>query len=203
MTDTKMPETAAIVDLETTGLDPGKHVVIEAAVVTYDLVHMTVLSSYSTLVYQADAVRHGNPAQKINGIDPAWLRTAPTPEQVWPAVANILRGTDVAVAHRAAFDAKFFPRSVRESRPWACTKYGVHWPAGTYGDHLVDLVRDHRLRLRPLEEAYAVRGQHRALGDCLLLVELLESAHQLGLDVRRAIAGAIGVLEPMPPAGAP
>lgn len=195
-----LPRVAAIVDVETTGLDPGKHVVIEAAVVLYDLEALTVLTSYSTLVHQRDAVTHGNPARKWNGIDPAWLRGMPSQESAWPRVKDVLARAELVLAHRAVFDRGFFPRELRELRPWSCTKFGVRWPHGPYGGHLVELVRAHELAYLGREEA---EQEHRALGDCLLLARLLEltSRYEPTFAPRRLLWEARGRTEPDPALG--
>lgn len=182
--------TIAITDVETTGLESGKHCVIEVAVVRYDLELMSILGVYSSLIRQGDVMAHGNPAENINGITKAHLMEAPSQDGVWHNVANVGYDSDAFVAHRALFDRSFFPRTIRESRPWACTKYGVTWPAGAYGDSLLPLVNAHRAALSLPSRSQ----QHRALGDCLLIVDLLEAAKALGADVRTLVHDALDVL---------
>lgn len=191
MSDKKMDNyVAAIIDCETTGLDPGKHCVIEVAAVIYDLVRMSILETYSSLIYQADVKAHGNPAEHVNGISPALLAGAPSQEVVWGRLWTTVMDVGVFVAHRASFDRSFFPRTVREARPWACTKFGVWWPAGHYADSLLPLVNSHRAQCGMPETTQ----RHRALGDCLLIVDLFERARDLGFDVRSAIESGVGIM---------
>nr|WP_249420032.1 3'-5' exonuclease [Rhabdothermincola salaria] len=101
------PERFAVVDLETTGLDPATDRVIEIAVVTVDG-HGRLLGEWSALV---DPGRDPGPTE-VHGITAADLAGAADFATVAAQVAPLLAGT-VVVAHNLAFDAAFLAAEQR------------------------------------------------------------------------------------------
>lgn len=104
----------AVVDLETSGLRPGRDNVLQVGVVTVEA-DGTVLDTWQTLVKRRWPWSRVGPTH-IHGIRRKALRRA-TPAPA--AIAELMRRLDgtVFVAHNAGFDAKFVRR-------WA-RKYGV------------------------------------------------------------------------------
>lgn len=100
----------AVVDLETSGLRPGRDNVLQVGVVTVEA-DGTVLDRWETLVRLRWPWSRVGPTH-IHGLTRRRLRRA-TPAGV--AVAELLRRLDGAVftAHNAAFDAKFVRRWAR------------------------------------------------------------------------------------------
>ena len=101
------PRRFAVVDLETTGLDPATDRIIEVAVVTTDGRGRRV-GEWSALV---DPGRDPGPTE-VHGISAADLDGAADFAAVAAQVAPLLAGT-VVVAHNLAFDAAFLAAEQR------------------------------------------------------------------------------------------
>jgi DNA polymerase-3 subunit epsilon len=128
-----------------------------------------------------------NPAQAVNGIEPA-LTQQPQPwQQGLQWFEALLASADLVVAHNAAFDRQWFGIAPLPPihKPWLCTMEDIRWPA------------ERRLRSNPsvrdLALAYSVPvwAAHRALTDCIYLAQVfercsdLEQLVQQGLEPRR------------------
>ena len=148
----------AILDTETSGLDPASDVCVEVAVVLYDVEHRAPVASFASLVRS-----EVNGAYDVNRIPVEILKDAQPPDVVWRRVSLFCETADVFVAHRAEFDRSFTPEPLRSSRPWVCSKFHVPWPEGKPGDHLVHLALAHGV---------AVAQAHRARTDCDTLARL-------------------------------
>ncbi|MFG3086095.1 TerD family protein [Streptomyces antibioticus] len=102
----------ALVDVETSGLRPGRDRVLSLAVLTLDA-RGNRTGEFSTLL---------NPGcdpgpVHIHGLTPARLAGAPTFEDVAPRVGALLRGR-VLVAHNAQFDYDFLAHEFAHVRSW-------------------------------------------------------------------------------------
>lgn len=170
-------KTLAILDTETTGLDPSKDACIEVACVLYDIEHAAPVESFASLIRAK-----GNAAEAVNRIAPPLLERAPAQVAVWGVVRGIIERADAVVAHRAEFDRSFVPSELRTLRPWVCSKFDIEWPHGKAGDHLVHLALAHGL---------GVLHAHRALTDCDTLVRLFQRVAELGGDVPAMLARAM------------
>ena len=177
-----LPERLLILDTETTGLDPQRDRCIEIGAVLFDLPRRSVLSQVSLLL-PCDQ----NPAQAVNGIEPA-LTQQPQPwQQGLQWFEALLASADLVVAHNAAFDRQWFGIAPLPAihKPWLCTMEDMRWPA------------DRHLRSNPsvrdLALAYGVPvwAAHRALTDCIYLAQVFERCSDLehlvqqGLEPRR------------------
>ena len=164
-----------LVDLETSSLDPAEGQILEAAGVLFDVQHAEVIEARSLVVHAPS-----NAAEAINGLSTAFLRSLPTSinrldgsvvdEQ--PAVELLYamaKGADAFVAHRATFEMRWLPPGFVRLAPWICSKFACDWPRGRYGSHLTHLAIDHGV---------PVTGAHRALDDCMLLVRVMQAAHE-------------------------
>jgi DNA polymerase-3 subunit epsilon len=101
--------TFAVVDVETTGLDPARgDRVCEIAVVRGQAGQ--VLDSWSTLVYPERLIPAG--AQRVNNISNALVRDAPPFAAIAPELLAQVRDT-VLVAHNAPFDLGFLRQELR------------------------------------------------------------------------------------------
>ncbi len=115
------------IDVETTGLDPAVHAVIEVAVLKIDADSLAVLDSFESKVKpHADAVIDPE-AASINGYSPEAWADAPEADQVLPRVLDLLRGATVA-GHNPSFDLAFLKA--------ALARAGLPSPEVDY--HLVD-----------------------------------------------------------------
>jgi DNA polymerase III epsilon subunit family exonuclease len=99
----------AVVDVETTGLDPGTDRIVEVAVVRCDATGR-VVSEWSSLV-QPD--RDPGPTG-VHGITADDLSTAPRFADLAAELGSLLDGT-VVTAHNLAFDARFLHEEWRRS----------------------------------------------------------------------------------------
>ncbi|MEU3046259.1 TerD family protein [Streptomyces sp. NPDC006984] len=102
----------ALVDVETSGLRPGRDRVLSLAVLTLDA-HGNRTGEFSTLL---------NPGcdpgpVHIHGLTSARLADAPTFEEIAPQVGALLSGR-VLVAHNAQFDYDFLAHEFARVRSW-------------------------------------------------------------------------------------
>lgn len=100
----------AVVDVETSGLRPGRHQVIQIGVVTVDNTG-EVIDQWSTLVRLRHVWNRVGP-KHVHGIS-RWSLRGATPASA--AFAELMRRIDGAVftAHNAAFDAAFIEQSAQ------------------------------------------------------------------------------------------
>lgn len=92
-----------VIDVETSGLSPlrGGRVIEVAAV---ELREGEIISEFSSLI-NAPCVIHPS-AGRVHGITGRMLRSAPAPEEIWPAFLEFA-GSSPLVAHNAPFDMGF------------------------------------------------------------------------------------------------
>ncbi len=169
----------ALVDVETSGLRPGRDRVLSLAVMTVDR-NWREIRRYTTLL---DPGVDPGPVH-IHGLTAERLRGAPTFDKVASRVAEMLHGR-IMVAHNAPFDYDFlageFARAavVMPVRRRLCTL--------ALNRRLVPPTPD--LQLTTLVDYYGVtRYQaHDALGDTLMLSGVLrrslETASRLGVEL--------------------
>jgi DNA polymerase-3 subunit epsilon len=120
---------AAIVDTETTGTDPAVDKVIELAVVVFEYCREAgtvgrVLGTYDGLEDPGQAIPPESTA--IHGITDAMVAGKRIDDA---AVARLLEGVGIVIAHNAGFDRKFLePRlPVFASLHWGCSWQEVPW----------------------------------------------------------------------------
>lgn len=173
-------KTIAILDTETTGLDPARDRCIEVACVLYSVEHAAAIVSFSTILRASE-----NAAEEVNRIPASLLRGPYAPDNVaecWKRVAEMCAPAEAIVAHRAEFDRGFVDASIRDLRPWICSKFDMEWPLGKPGDHLVHLALAHGL---------GVVHAHRALTDCDTLCRLFMRVQEMGHDIPAMLARAM------------
>jgi DNA polymerase-3 subunit epsilon len=168
-------KTLAIIDSETTGIDPAKDNVIEIGCVLYSIEHRSVISTWSDLVQHTS-----NEAEAINKIPPATLPLGLPFITAMEILHSFVARADAIVAHRAEFDSAFLPGL---KKPWVCSKFDVEWPQSKVGDSLVFVALAHDV---------PVTGAHRALTDCLLLARIFENAAKnFGADIQALLVKAM------------
>lgn len=119
--------TIAIVDVETTGLDPDRDAMIELAVVLMRIDGAGDLLDLTPPVSMLEEPPHAIPpeVEALTGITDAMVagrrfRSAP--------LRRLLRCADVLVSHHAAFDRAFLTQRFPWVRqPWACTLNDLAW----------------------------------------------------------------------------
>lgn len=168
----------AVVDTETTGIDPEVDKIIEIAVVRR---RGTQIERFHSLVNPGFPIPPT--ASAVNHIVDKDVANAPTIEQLMPRLYEIIEGA-VPVAHNAAFDCRFVDPlfGVEPDRSqWICTFRNSR--------HLMPLAPAHGnqvlrywLRTEPKTEGL---GAHRAIDDVYVTIETLY--HQMKLAQERGL----------------
>ena len=159
-----------IVDTETTGLDPSNDKCIEVGAVLFHVDSRSVLSQISFLIPVKS-----NSAEAINKISPETTCLSQPWEEALRYFLALVDNSDALLAHNAAFDRQWFgiPPLPEISKPWICSMEDICWPT--------ELNLKGRPSVRDLAIAYEVPvwSAHRALTDCIYLVEVLRRCKDL------------------------
>lgn len=155
----------AVVDVETSGLDPARHRVIEVAVTQLDPTGRSQ-REWSSLV----RVPGSTGPVHVHGLTSESLKDAPNFADIAPQLADLLRDR-ILVAHNAAFDWSFLAMEARRSR----IELPVSERLCTW--HLAKALQlpTSNLRLGTLAEHWGipVDQAHRAGDDVRVLVQVL------------------------------
>ena len=153
------------VDVETTGLDPDRHEIIELAMVPFTY-------GKTGQIFSIGEAFHGLREPKEPISPEITAITGITDEMVAghdldsAAIDAFIEHADLVVAHNASFDRRFLENysPVFEMKPWACSIQQVDWRSeGFEGTRLGYLVAG----------AGYFYDRHRALNDCYAAIELL------------------------------
>jgi DNA polymerase III subunit epsilon len=176
---------ALALDLETTGLDHVVDVPIEVGLVRFAYDHDgRILGVTDELEALEDPGRPLSPeVVRITGITDADLAGQRFPDD---AVARLLDGVGLVIAHNAGFDRPFAERRwpAFEEKAWGCSLREIDWrdADGYEGGGLGSLLAAHGLFF----------GAHRAVEDGYALVELLgrtlPTSGETALNLLRASA---------------
>lgn len=169
-----------LLDVETTGLDPNTHEVIEVAALLYDTDTQCVLQQVSTLLPFKE-----NPAEHINGISRWSARKVceNLKRTALASIANMVYGPHYATAFNSEFDRGFIQVNLpgllppESETPWFDSML-LPWQHHKTQPSLIDLCIAYHI---------PVVSAHRALDDCRLLAALLDKLP----DVDEAIAYAL------------
>ncbi len=165
---------AAILDVETTGLDPRTDEVVELAAVLFSFDPRSgtverVLEEYSGLRDPGRPIPEG--ARRMHGISDEEVRGKKLDEE---RIRAILRRANFLIAHNAPFDRGFVERLFPETRQmkWLCSMDGIAWRRkGFLSKSLQSLLAAHRLD---------PGSAHRALDDARATLKLLSQQAQGG-----------------------
>ena len=156
---------ALFVDVETTGLDPDRHEIIELAMVPFtygkDGRIFTVGEAFHQFNEPKDLISPEITA--ITGITQDMVAGHALDSH---RIEAFVESADLIVAHNAAFDRRFLENFSRvfEVKPWACSIQQVDWRSeGFEGTRLGYLVAG----------AGYFYDRHRAENDCRAAIELL------------------------------
>lgn len=157
----------AVIDFETTGLDPALDRVLEMGIVTFDDGVMT--GSHNWLIQPTIPVPEG--ATAVHGITDEMLADAPRFEAVWSEIRVHLEGR-LPVAYNAGFDKKFL---LAELERMGEPVWGEHLPPSMQSD--VEWI-DPLVWIREL-----FPDESAKLGDVCARFEIaLEDAHRAAHD---------------------
>lgn len=168
------PGIAACVDVETTGLDPAQHEIIELSLVLFAFDRKT--GKITTIFDEYSGLRDpGRPipreATRVHGL----TRRDVAGKRLDEERVNCLLGqAEFLVAHNAKFDYGFlvrlFPKCAE--KPWLCSMSGIGWKrAGFASKALQNLLRDHGIE---------VDQSHRAASDAKAVIRLLSCSDKRG-----------------------
>jgi exodeoxyribonuclease X len=150
--------TFAVVDVETTGVDPQLDRVVEVACVV--LRGGARVETFSTLVDPGRAIPAT--ASAVHHLTDAHVRGAPRLGEVAERLRALTRDA-VIVAHNAAFDLRFLP--FLADRPWLCSMRFARAVMPDAPNHKNQVLRYH---LGIDDPALETASAHRALGDAIV-----------------------------------
>ncbi len=171
---------ALMVDVETTGLDTDKDEIIELAMVPFfysaDGEIVGIGDAFSALRQPALAIRAE--VTKLTGIDDAMVAG----KSIDPADVAAFAGSNLVIAHNAAFDRRFLERfcPALSQSPWACSMSEVRWADEGF--------ESNKLAYLTLSSGFYY-NRHRAVNDCHAAIELL--SRLLPVTGGRPLAGLL------------
>lgn len=169
-------KTIAILDVETTDVDPSKGHLLEVGCVLWSVEHRAIIEAHSWLY------DHGlteNAAQAVNGISPGLLRLGgDVAEAANKRVSLLAMTVDACCAWNADFDRQWLP--FLADRTWFDAMDDLEWPRASSSRKLVEVALAHGV---------GVVDAHRALTDCLTIARLLERVAEM-LDSHHDDSGA-------------
>jgi DNA polymerase-3 subunit epsilon len=172
----------ALIDLETTSLDPVTGCVVEVALGLWSVDHRSLIRCRSWLC--AAPVEEVAKTQGVHGIPPELVaaRGVPFEEVAKQVHAIVTKEANVFVAHNADFDRAWLPLFAQNAAPWACSCNDIEWVRPSTSRGLTALALAHGV---------GVVAAHRALDDVLTLARLFERAAELGGDINAMLTRAL------------
>lgn len=169
----------AIIDTETTGLDPRTDKLLEVGAVLFSLKYGSVIHCASVLVDNGLPADFSRDSEKVHGIPMDMLSAGESVDKADRMVRWIASGADAFVAHHADFDREWLFEETAASKPWICTCNDITWPNAGDSRKLVDIA---------LANGVGVVDAHRALTDCLTIARVLTRLHKDGVDLAALLA---------------
>lgn len=175
-------KTIAILDVETTGLDPLENRIIEIAVILYDLLLAAPITSFSAIVSKEE-----NLAVHINGISAELAQEMTDIELSKKMISHLLDRSDAIVTHGVEFDKNFVLRDTNfninlSDKPWVCSLEHIKWPRKTDRRSLMAIAVGHDV---------AIVAAHRAMTDCDILARLFTRANDMGINLVELMKNAM------------
>lgn len=166
------PRLGLIVDVETTGLDPDLHKIIELAILPFHFSSTGMI--YDVLPGYAGFEDPKEPIPPeivdLTGITDAEVRDQALDDE---AVADLVGSSSLVIAHNAGFDRRFLERRfpLFIDKPWACSFSQIPWSEEGLASRKLDYI---------LGQLGFFFDDHRALADCQAVL------HLLSLDLPRS-----------------
>ena len=157
-----------VLDVETTGLSPGRDRVIEIGAVAGEAGH--IIDEFHSLIDPGRPTPW--PAQRVNGITDAMLRGQPLPREVLPDFHRFL-GQSALVAHNAPFDLGFLRSEFAGlgfglANRYHCTLQLCRRAFPSLPNHRLETVARHLFGRQFMAGAIHELPLHRALADARL-----------------------------------
>ena len=159
------PRLGLIVDVETTGLDPDQHKIIELAMLPF---HFS--SEGRIFDVRPDYAGFEDPGEPIppdvidlKGITDAEVRDQSLDETI---VNSLVEASSLVIAHNAGFDRRFLERRIPSfiDKAWACSLAQIPWSEEGLASCKLDYI---------LGQLGFFFDDHRALADCQAVLHLL------------------------------
>jgi DNA polymerase-3 subunit epsilon len=168
--------TAGLIDVETTGLDPGRDEVIELSLLLFGFERRTgevkgIIDHYTGLREPGCSMSRG--AFLVHRISRSSLKGAQLDSG---RVNELLERSEFLIAHNAGFDYRFVTRlfPAAAAKPWYCSMNGIGWREKGYPSRgLQKLLTIHRI---PVDRA------HRAGADVEACLKLLAVMNEQGVS---------------------
>lgn len=164
-----------VIDVETTGLDPSRHEVIELGLVLFAFDRSTgeVLGIVDEYLGQREPV--GSIPKAATAVHGLTKRALKGKQLDYGRIEEILMKAEFFLAHNARFDHAFVSGLIEAAneKPWYCSMNGIDWRGRGYSSKgLQNLLRDHSI---PSGTA------HRGLDDSRAVLQLVSQPNQHGV----------------------
>lgn len=165
------------VDVETTGLTPGRDKIIELAMISFEFLPdgkvFALLDEYNEFDDPGFPIPEEIVA--LTGINDEMVKGKAIDEE---AVNKIIENAAVIIAHNANFDRAFLENKfpIFEKKAWACSMRDIPWSEENVGSVKLEYIA--------FKLGFFYDG-HRATNDCLAGIHVL--AHQLPLSKDSAL----------------
>lgn len=164
-----------VIDVETTGLDPSRHEVIELGLVLFAFDRSTgeVLGIVDEYLGQREPV--GSIPKAATAVHGLTKRALKGKQLDYGRIEEILMKAEFFLAHNARFDHAFVSGLIEAAneKPWYCSMNGIDWRGRGYSSKgLQNLLRDHSIH---------AGTAHRGLDDSRAVLQLVSQPNQYGV----------------------
>jgi len=162
---------AAIIDLETMGLDYKSCKILEIGIIVFSISSMMQFRSVNSVYSELNDPKMSIPENitKLTGINNKLVEGK---KIAWDAVGDLIEPVDYVICHNAGFDRKFLeaqtPSIVSElfkKKKFGCTKNDIDWKAQGFANTKLDYLNwsnDH------------FYDAHRAINDCWATLNIIK-----------------------------
>lgn len=156
----------AVIDVETTGLDPSRDKIIEVGLMIFKFNKLNgnivaIGDNYSGL--EDPEIPLSDTVSNLTGLTNEVLHGKKID---WPVVSGLLEKSDIIIAHNASFDRSYIDKvsAISSQKVWACSAAYINWiKKGFSSSKLENLAYYHGFFV----------DSHRALNDVHALMHLL------------------------------
>lgn len=168
----KMPRDFVIVDLETTGLTPETHEIIEIGAIK--VVDMKVVGTFETLIKPTTQIPYF--ITNVTGITNKMVTNAPSVQEILPILDEFV-GTSVVVGHNVNFDINFIYEAMM--REYATPLTNDFVDTLKIARQQLKAVENHKLETLAKHFNVDTSNNHRALKDCEMTFAIYKELYKL------------------------